>query len=135
MAITPLTKKREYYSDFRKDMLANPVTTDLARIVNEEAVKESIKNLVLTNRGERLFQPNVGCDVTKQLFENVTPDTIRTIKKLIRNTLESYEPRAEILSVDVGGRLDANELKVSITFVLVNTEKPTTVDVLLKRIR
>lgn len=135
MAITPITKKRILYSDFGKDLTLNPVTTDVSRLTNEDAVKESIRNLVLTNRGERLFQPEVGCDITSQLFENFTPETFSTIRRMILETLDAYEPRAEIIDVDVGGQIDSNELKVTITFLTINREDPTTLEIILNRVR
>ncbi len=135
MAITPLTKKRELYSDLGKEMVIHPVTGDVSRLTNEEAVKESIRNLVLTNRGERPFQPNLGCDVRSQLFENITQETVGNIKSLIQETIEAYEPRARLIGVDVGGKIDSNELKVTITFLTINSDRPTTVDIILNRVR
>lgn len=135
MAITPLTKKREIYSDFGKDMLLNPVSSDVSRKINEEAIKESIKNLILTDRGERLFQPLVGCDVRAMLFENFTQDTVETMRTMIIETIESYEPRCELLGVDVLGRIDSNEIRIVITFSVINNEEPTTLEILLNRIR
>jgi len=135
MAITPLTKKREIYSDFGKDLLLNPVSSDVSRKINEEAVKESIKNLILTDRGERLFQPEVGCDVRSMLFENFTQETVDTMRNMIFETIETYEPRCELLGVDVTGKIDSNEIRIIITFALINNEEPTTLEVLLNRIR
>lgn len=135
MAITPLTKKREIYSDFGKDLLLNPVNSDVSRKVNEEAVKESIKNLILTDRGERLFQPEVGCDIRSMLFENFTQETVDTMRNMIFETIETYEPRCDLLGVDVTGRIDSNEIRVIITFALINNEEPTTLEVVLNRIR
>lgn len=135
MAITPLTKKREIYSDIGKDLLLNPVSSDVSRKINEEAIKESIKNLVLTDRGERLFQPNVGCDIRAMLFENFTQETVDTMRNMIFETIEAYEPRCELLGVDVTGRIDSNQIRVIITFAVINNEEPTTLEILLNRIR
>lgn len=135
MAITPLTKQRILYSDIGKEMVLNPVTNDVSRKTNEQAVKESIINLVLTNRGERPFQPELGCDVTSQLFENFTQDTMDTIRRMIYETLEAYEPRADIVGVDVGGKIDSNELKVTIVFMVINSTEPSTVEIILNRVR
>jgi len=135
MAITPLTKKREIYSDFGKDLLLNPVSSDVSRKINEEAVKESIKNLILTDRGERLFQPEVGCDIRAMLFENFTQETVDTMRNMVFETIQTYEPRCNLLGVDVTGRIDSNEIRVIITFALINNEEPTTLEVVLNRIR
>lgn len=135
MAITPITKKRILYSDVPKDLTIHPVSNDVSRLLNENAVKESIKNLVLTNRGERLFQPDVGCDITSQLFETFAEDTVDTIRNMVIETLDAYEPRAEILDVDVEGRIDSNEITVTVTFLVINSEEPSTVEIILNRIR
>lgn len=135
MAITPITKKRVLYSDFGKDLTLNPVSNDVSRKLNEEAVKESIRNLILTNKGERPFQPELGCDITAYLFENFTPDVIDSISSSIRDTIENYEPRCRLIGVDVTGQQDGHTLNVSITFLLINSEEPTRLDIVLNRIR
>lgn len=135
MAITPLTKKRVLYSDFGKNMIRNPISNDLSRKTNEESIKESIRNLILTDRGERLFQPNIGCDIRSQLFENVTEETIDTIRNMIMETIESYEPRCELVGVEIEGDFDSNSLTVNISFVTINSEEPTELQVVLNRIR
>jgi hypothetical protein len=71
--ITPLTRRRELHSDFHKDLALLPGRNDIARRVNENSVKEAIKNILLTNKGERLFQPLIGSDIKSMLFENATP--------------------------------------------------------------
>ena len=135
MAVTPITKKRVLYSDFGRDLVLNPVSNDVSRKLNEEAVKESIRNLVLTDKGERPFQPEVGCDVRYHLFENITPDTLGDIRNAIRDTIDSFEPRCELVDVDVTGLLDSNQLNVTITFYVINNEEPTTLKLVLNRIR
>jgi phage baseplate assembly protein W len=135
MAITPLRRKTIHYSDFRRDFTKSIINDDLARNVNENAVKESIRNLVLTNRGERPFQPNLGCDVRKLLFENVTPDMLITIKELIEETIIAYEPRCNLISVDVYGALDSNALEVMIVFNVINSEEPVELRLILSRVR
>lgn len=135
MAITPLTKKREIYSDFGKDLLINPVSSDVSRKINEEAVKESIRNLVLTDRGERLFQPRIGCDVRALLFDNFTHETTDMVRKLIRETIENYEPRCNLITVDVSNRIDSNSIKIYIVFSIINSEEPVSLEIVLNRIR
>ncbi|MDA8752505.1 hypothetical protein N9M52_00725, partial [bacterium] len=76
MALTPRTRSTEFFSDFTREFDSIPGRTDLARLINENAVKESIFNLIMTDRGERLFQPNIGCDIRGSLFENIDPNTM-----------------------------------------------------------
>jgi uncharacterized protein len=135
MAFSPLNNTTITASDFHKDLTIVPGRADLARKVNEQAVIESITNLVLTNKGERLFQPQLGCDVRKMLFENVTEQTITTIESIITDTIELYEPRCQLIGVDVIGDVDTHEVNITIVFRLINTDTPTSFNIILDRVR
>ena len=133
--ITPITKKTELYSDFTKDLFLNPVTLDIVRKTNEEAVKEAIKNLILTDKGERLMQPEVGSDIRKMLFENYTIGTATIIEELVRSTIESYEPRAELLSFSIVGSPDQHSVSLNIVFAVSMIEDPISFNVIVQRLR
>jgi phage baseplate assembly protein W len=133
--ITPLKRKISLYSDFHKDLTVNPISLDLAVKRDEEAVRESIKNLILTNKGERLFQPLLGGNITAQLFENITPATIKLIQEQVKNTITQYEPRAELIDVIVQSSIDNNKVEITIHFYVSNVEQPVTVTVFLERTR
>ena len=136
MAITPLTRrKKETYADFYKDLTLSPINNDLARKIDEDAIADSIKNLIMTNRGERLFQPNIGCDIRKLLFENIGPEVIIIAKEHIRIVLQTYEPRASLIGVDVLASLDSNKITVVITYSVINREEPITLNITLYRVR
>ena len=132
---TPTQKKISLYSDFRKDLELNLLTDDLAISRDEEAVKEAMYNLIMTARGERLMQPNLGAGLRELLFENLTPATLELIKDRVKSTLELYEPRAEIIDVVAAGSLDENEVYVTVRFYISNREQPVTLDVILERTR
>lgn len=134
--ITPRSRRLpEVYSDFRKDLLVSPVTDDLARKVDEEAVKDSIRNLVLTDRGERPFNRRLGCDVRRMLFENVMPDTFLLVQEMITETIENYEPRANLIGVYVNGSPDVNAVLITIVFSIINKEEPVTLAMTVERVR
>jgi len=135
MAITPLQKTRELYSDFDMDLTRHPVTNDVSRKTNENAVKDSIKNIILTDFGERPFQPNFGGNIRAQLFESHTPLTLKAIKTNIETALAKFEPRAEIIGVVVDSDPDSNTVKAYIEFITINSEVSTTLEILLKRVR
>ena len=135
MPISPLKKKPELYADMRKDFALSPVSEDLARKTNEEAVKESIKNIILTNKGERLMQPWFGSDVRNMLFENMTPDVLVILKDTISDAIENFEPRCNLIDVDVTGDLDGHTLDVAIVFAVLNREEPVTFTIQLDRVR
>lgn len=133
--VTPITAKKELYSDFFKDLTQNPVSTDLARKTNEDAVKESINNLLMTDKGERPFQPNLGCDIRKMLFENITLSTTTLMEEVIRDTLRAYEPRANIVELRVSSNPDRNEVYITIVFNVINSEEDIVFTKTLTRIR
>lgn len=116
-------------------MAVSAVNADLLKLSDEQSVKESIKNLIMTNRGERLFQPDVGCDIRNLLFENFTPDRLIIAKELIRTTLKNYEPRAGVIGIDVISGIDNNDISITITFNIINREEPIVLTLTLDRVR
>lgn len=136
MARTPLQRREEaLYSDFFRDFTENPVSLDLARKTNEEAVKESIINLILTDKGERPYQPNLGCSIRDMLFDLVTPDTLLVSREIIIETINLYEPRANIIGVDVTSSIDDNALDVTIVFNLINSEEDIILTTTITRVK
>lgn len=132
---TPRTKKINLYSDFKKDLELNLLTDDLAVTRDEDAVKEAMRNLMMTDRGERLMQPNLGAGLKELLFENLTPATLELIRDRVKSTLEIYEPRADIIDVTAAGSLDENEVYVNVLFYINNREQPISLSVILERTR
>ena len=133
--LSPTKKKISLNSDFRKDLLTSPVSKDVVLLKDEDAVKESIKNLILTDRGERLMQPYIGGNIRAMLFENLTPGTLKLIKDRVITTIETYEPRAQLIDVFVSGDMDTANVSVRITFYIRNAEQPIQLDVILQRNR
>ncbi|MBT4994851.1 MAG: hypothetical protein HOM88_00090 [Hellea sp.] len=133
--ITAKSKKISLYQDFKKDLELSPISSDITLNKDDEAVKESIRNLILTDRGERLMQPNLGGNIRAMLFENLTPATVRLMEEQVRSTVELYEPRAELIDVTVSANLDSNEVAITIEFYVTNDEQPVSLSVFLERTR
>ena len=133
--ITPRTRFEAVYSDFHKDLSPIPGRGDIARKLNENSVREAIKNLILTDKGERLFQPNLGSDIRASLFENVTPTTIILLKDKVREVLRAYEPRCNLLDVEVLGDIDENAITVNVVFNVINSEAPQSISIGIDRVR
>ncbi len=133
--ITPLSVQQEYFSDFFTDFDIHPVKKDLVRLTNEEAVKRSIKNLLLTNRGDRLFNNTLGSDVRAMLFELHSVSTDQVLEDLIRTTIENYEPRANILEIRVSNDEEQHLLTATIVFNVINKQEPIVLELILNRIR
>lgn len=133
--LSPRQKKISLYADLYKDLTQNPTTGDLALRRDEESVKESIKNLILTDKGERLMQPLIGGNIRAMLFENLTPAVLTMIEEQVRITIEEYEPRAELIDVEVKSAIDDNKVEVTIRFYITNVAQPIQLNVFLERIR
>jgi phage baseplate assembly protein W len=132
---TPLTKKPTLYTDFRKDLKISPVSKDITVWKDEDAVKQSIRNLLLTDPGERPMQPFLGAGIKGLLFENITPGVLKLIKEKVTSTINTYEPRAELIDVIVSSDYDDNKVSVLVRFFIRNVEQPIELDVILERIR
>lgn len=132
---TPVTKRPTLYTDFRKDLRMSPVSQDITLLKDEDAVKESIRNLLLTDPGERLMQPFLGAGIRGLLFENMTPGTLKLVEEKVVQTIKTYEPRAELIDVTVSSEIDDNTVRVSVIFYIRNADQPIELDVILERIR
>lgn len=132
---TPQRKKPELYSDFFIDFVTYETSKDLARLTNEESVKSSIRNLLMTNRGDRLFNNTLGGDLQALLFENVGPASEQLIGDYIRNTINNYEPRASLIDVVVNLETDDHSVNVAIVFRLINNSEQAVLELVLNRIR
>lgn len=132
---TQTQKTPDLFSDFLVDLTPHPITKDLARAKNDAAIKRSVRNLVLTNVTERLFQPTIGGNVKKVLFE---PNDIIAASELeyeISNVIANHEPRVSLIQVQAQSNPDGNDLTVSIIFAIINSQTIQTVDFILRRIR
>ena len=125
----------EYYADFTKEFQRNPVTAELERVTNDRAVKNAIEGLLLTNLGERFYQPNVGSKIRASLFENMDLLSIDTLKQSIQDCIKSNEPRANIVKIDVTEVPEENGLKIDVHFSLINITGIQTVTITVQRAR
>ena len=129
------TRSNNLYTDLNLNFAKNPATKDVTRLKDVEAVKRSVRNLVLTNRFERPFHPEIGADVRALLFENMTPVTEQLLTERIADTLRVYEPRAVLNDVVVSGSLDTNTYTATIKFYVREVPELIVVQEFLKRLR
>ena len=123
------------WSDLDLDFTAHPVTKDIVRKTNVEAVKRSVRNLIRTNKYEKHFHPEIDGGVTRHLFELSTAHTKHDIDLAVRNCLKNFESRVIVTDVRVSGDLDRNGFNVSIFFTVINSPEPVEVALFLERIR
>ena len=123
------------YKDLDLAFTKHPVRGDINKHIDEIAVINSIKNLILTNHYEKPFQPEIGSDVRKLLFEPIDMITASMIQREITNTIENFEPRASVLDITTIPNYDENGYQVKLTFQLVNLTDPVTITFQLERLR
>ena len=123
------------FTDFNLLFTKSTATGDITRKVDEEAIKTSIRNLISTKNYERPFHPEIGCQLFTLLFENFTSVTAQVIKKTIFDVIDKFEPRVNILDVKLSETEDLNNLDVSITFKILNSERPVTLNTTIQRVR
>jgi phage baseplate assembly protein W len=123
------------YSDIDLNFSRNPVTNDVSVIRDSDAIKAAVKNLILTDLGERPFNPTLGSSIRGLLFEPASPIIASEIEARIRMVLRNFEPRVKILQVDVVAQIDKNEFEVTIGFRMTGDTRTTLVPLTLKRLR
>ena len=127
--------KQHIYSDLDLRFMPQPVTKDVSFSYDDQAVIRSIKNLLLTKPYERLFQPTIGSGIDSLLFEPINPLTANLLRDEIVRTINNYEPRATIASIDINAYPDQNGYSVAMFFYIGNQTTPTGVTLVLKRSR
>ena len=123
------------YKDLDLDFIPHPITKDLVSKINDEAVKRSIRNLVLLNTYEKPFHPEIGSDVRNLLFELATPLTAIRLKNAIQEVIENFEPRAQLLDISVSNDIDNNAFAVTIVFRVINEDRVESLSFSLERLR
>lgn len=123
------------FSDLNFSFLANPVRKDVGLLYDVDSVKQSVMSLVLTKNYERPFHPEIGCNVTQLLFDNITPITALSIKRSVEDVINNFEPRVQLQEVRVNVNPDANGYDVTIVFFVKNFRDEVAVDFFLERLR
>ena len=118
----PVERVSKGFKDLSMSFQVNPLNYDLIAIKNETAIARSIRNLIFTLRGERFFNSNLGSGVSKVLFENMDEITASVLQDEIKNTIDNYEPRVNLISVDVSPNYDTNEFYTTITYNIVGID-------------
>ena len=123
------------FSDFNTSLAVHPVKKDLSLKTDENAVKQSVKNILLTNTLEKPFSPLFGANLNSFLFELSEFFDEQEIEDEVRTAIENYEPRAIVRNVKAVIIPDNNDIKVTVGFQVVNTLESVTLEVSLGRLR
>jgi phage baseplate assembly protein W len=111
------------------------VLNDIALSYDNQAIIRSVRNILLTKKFEKLWNPEFGSNIDILLFENISSVTASALEKEISVAISNYEPRVNMKSVLVTPYIDRNAYDVTLTFYIANATQPTTVTVFLERNR
>ena len=128
-------RNAQVFKDINLSLARHPITGDIASLTNIEAVKRSVRNLINTNFYERPFHPEIGSNVRSVLFEPVSPIVASVLERHVKDVVENFEPRAELIDVQVTDNSDANEYRVQIKFYVVNSSDIVDMNIFLERLR
>ena len=120
----PAQRVSKSFKDLSMSFKFNPLSGDLITLKNENAIARAVRNIVSTTPGEMLFDPDFGSSVSEILFENVDDITAVSIRDEIRSSLKNYEPRVELIDVEVEPNFDENQLDVLITYRIIGVDIP-----------
>ena len=123
------------YKDLDLDFGRNTVTNDVNKLTDVEAVKRSVRNLILTNHYERPFHPELGCGIRGLLFEPLSPLVAIQLERKVQEVLENNEPRASINEISARPDLDRNSYEMLVSFWVSGSTEPVTVSTFLERLR
>ena len=121
----PVQRINKSYKDISMSFGINPITDDIITLKNETAISRSIRNLVLTHQGDRFFEPDLGSNVQRSLFETMDDITASQIRDEIEESISNFEPRAKLLEgngVEVDPDYDNNQFNVTVRYQIVGID-------------
>ena len=118
----PVERVSKTFKDISASFKVNPLNEDLIAVKNETAIARSVRNLIMTAQGERFFNPILGSQVSRLLFENIDLLTPSAIKDEITTTLENFEPRVRLTDIDVVPDYDNGEFNVTLRYNIVGID-------------
>jgi uncharacterized protein len=127
---------KNQYLDIDLSFKKNPITNDIMMKRDVNAINQALRNLLLTNRFERHFSPSFGGNIYNSLFEPQDEFTARDLEDNISRTIENYERRVKVVSVNVNyPELYPNAAKLQVVYVLISTDEEVTTTFTIERIR
>jgi len=124
------------FKDLSVTFKKHPVTDDLVQVKDKAAIVQAIQGILLTRKGERPFQPELGCDVQNMLFEPLDYASAGTIKQEIREAINRYERRVSVTLIECEPDFDNNGYNVEVEYTIVGRDDiPVAVEFILERTR
>lgn len=129
------SKEEKRYSDIAIGFNMSPVTGNISRVTEEQSIKQALRTLILTNKGERMHRMSLGSNLSAMLFDPVDPITANMIRNSIEECIRNFEPRVDLVQVQVNSDVENEQYKVNIFFRIINIPEIQQLDLSLKRVR
>ena len=123
------------YSDLNLKLTRHPIRKDIIPLKDDAAIKNAIKNLLITNFYERPFQPAKGANLRGLLFEPADAITKYELSSGIRKCIELFEPRVKVLSINVADETERNAYRINVQFQIIEFDSNQEVEIVLQRLR
>ena len=120
----PLERVKQGFKDLSMSFRSNPLNDDLIGLKNESAIARSVKNLVFMQKGEKFFDPDFGSELSASLFENIDDVTALTMRDDIDYMIKTYEPRVDLINVDIIPNYDNNQMDAVIVYSIKGSDTP-----------
>jgi phage baseplate assembly protein W len=133
--MSKINRNIRLFTDFSFVFNKHPTSFDLVKKNNDDAVKQSLRNLILTKHYERPFHPEIGCQIHSLLFENWDPILERIMQQTIIDLVNKFEPRVRLIDVRINSKPDENSIEITLEYTIINSEKPITFTTALLRVR
>ena len=127
--------RKKGWADLNLKLTLHPIRKDIIPLKDDEAIKNSVKNLILTNFFERPFQPLVGANLRGLLFEPADAITKYELSDGIKQVLEDFEPRIRVSRVGIEDQSDRNAYRITVYFQIIEMDLNTEVEIVLQRLR
>jgi len=133
--VSAIVSRRKQYTDLDLSLIPHPNKKDIIPLTDVDAVRNAVKNLVLTSPYERPFQPELGSKIKSLLFELADPNTEFLLTTYIKDVIKNYEPRVNQVYVNVEDDSDNNAYYITISFNVISVNSTTDIKLYLERIR
>jgi len=130
-----IVSKKKPWRDLDLSLKIHPIRKDIIPLKDDAAVKNAVKNLLVSNFFERPFQPTLGANLRGLLFEPADAITKLDLKQGIRRVLDTHEPRIKVLNIKVFDESDNNSYRITVNFLIKEYDTAESVEIVLRRLR
>jgi phage baseplate assembly protein W len=134
-AVVSTVSRKKGWADLNLALPLHPIRKDILPLRDDDAIKNAVKNLILTNFYERPFQPEKAAHLRGILFEPADSITKIELRERITNVIEDYEPRVKINSIQIRDNSERNHWDITIFFAIKQYRQIYSVNIVLQRLR